>query len=202
MCWVRPRWCSKTDPNDARLWRSGFMSEDGLLPSRPGQALRASKEVVRSVNLEVHPSEVVGLLGPNGAGKDDDLQHDRRRRAPSNVGESLPRGPVRSRSLPMYRRARLGNYLPAPGTFDFSEVIGCGQHQRHSRDRRARSRGTARALARELLAELGLSEKADRRGRFAFRGGASPGRDHAGTGIESALHAPGRALRRASIRSP
>ena len=26
-------------------------------------------EVVRSIDLEVHPAEVVGLLGPNGAGK-------------------------------------------------------------------------------------------------------------------------------------
>ena len=27
------------------------------------------REVVRSVDLEVHPAQVVGLLGPNGAGK-------------------------------------------------------------------------------------------------------------------------------------
>ena len=43
------------------------MSEDGLLAADLVKRY-GKKEVVRAVNLEVHPSEVVGLLGPNGAG--------------------------------------------------------------------------------------------------------------------------------------
>jgi lipopolysaccharide export system ATP-binding protein len=69
------------------------------------------REVVRDLNLQVDPGEVVGLLGPNGAGKTTSFN--------MIVGGTRPtRGRVfvgeeELTELPMYQRARLGVvYLP------------------------------------------------------------------------------------------
>jgi ABC-type lipopolysaccharide export system ATPase subunit len=70
-----------------------------------------SKEVVRSVSLEVRPSEVVGLLGPNGAGKTTTFNMIAGSIRPT-VGQVFL-GEDEITELPMYRRARLGiTYLP------------------------------------------------------------------------------------------
>ncbi len=68
-------------------------------------------DVVRSVDLEVHPSEVVGLLGPNGAGKTTTFNMIAGGIRPSSGQVFL--GDAEITDLPMYRRARLGiTYLP------------------------------------------------------------------------------------------
>ena len=68
-------------------------------------------EVVHSIDLEVHPAEVVGLLGPNGAGKTTTFNMLAGGVRPS--GGNVFLGETEITDLPMYRRARLGiTYLP------------------------------------------------------------------------------------------
>ena len=68
-------------------------------------------EVVRTVDLEVHPAEVVGLLGPNGAGKTTTFNMLAGGIRPTSGNVYL--GESEITDLPMYRRARLGiTYLP------------------------------------------------------------------------------------------
>ena len=64
------------------------------------------REVVRAVDLEIHPSEVVGLLGPNGAGKTTTFYMIVGLLRPAQ-GEILLDGRDITRE-PVYRRARMG----------------------------------------------------------------------------------------------
>jgi lipopolysaccharide export system ATP-binding protein len=119
------------------------------------------RDVVSHVDVEVHPAQVVGLLGPNGAGKTTTFN--------MLVGGIRPSaGQVRLgdqdiTDLPMYRRARLGiTYLPQePSIFRKLSVADNVNAilETVEPDRRVR-----RARLRDLLAELGLTEKAGRRG--------------------------------------
>ena len=69
------------------------------------------KMVVRGIDLEVHPAEVVGLLGPNGAGKTTTFNMIAGAVRPTEGKVFL--GDQDITDLPMYRRARLGiTYLP------------------------------------------------------------------------------------------
>ncbi len=118
-------------------------------------------EVVRSVDLEVHPSEVVGRLGPNGAGKTTTFNMIAGGIRPSSGRVFL--GDAEITDLPMYRRARLGiTYLPQePSIFrklsvadNINAILETVEPKRAVRQERLR----------ELLAELGLTDKANRRG--------------------------------------
>jgi len=77
-------------------------------------ALRKSygkKEVVRGVNIDVNPTEIVGLLGPNGAGKTTSFYIIVGLVAATS-GEVFLDG-ENITHLPMYKRARKGiGYLP------------------------------------------------------------------------------------------
>jgi lipopolysaccharide export system ATP-binding protein len=117
--------------------------------------------VVRGVDLEVHPAEVVGLLGPNGAGKTTTFNMLAGGIRPSR-GQVLL-GELDITELPMYRRARLGiTYLPQEASIfrklsiadNVNAILETGEPKRSLR----------RERLRELLAELGLAEKANRRG--------------------------------------
>jgi lipopolysaccharide export system ATP-binding protein len=118
-------------------------------------------EVVRAVDLEVHPSEVVGLLGPNGAGKTTTFNMLAGGIRPSSgrvfFGESEITG------LPMYRRARLGiTYLPQePSIF---RKLSVADNVNAILETVEPNRTARRERLRELLAELGLAEKANRMG--------------------------------------
>ena len=69
------------------------------------------RRVVDTVNLEIHPGEVVGLLGPNGAGKTTTFYMIVGLIRPDG-GDILLNGENISHD-PMYKRARKGiNYLP------------------------------------------------------------------------------------------
>ncbi len=119
------------------------------------------RDVVRHVDLEVHPAEVVGLLGPNGAGKTTTFNMIAGGVKPSKGEVFL--GESEITSLPMYRRARLGiTYLPQEASIFRKLSVADNVNailETVEPDRIAR-----RERLRELLAELGLAEKANRRG--------------------------------------
>ena len=132
-------------------------------PTLAGQGLSkrfGDAEVVRGLDLEVRSGEVVGLLGPNGAGKTTTFN--------MMVGGILPSagrvflGDREITGLPMFQRARLGiTYLPQePSVFrrlsvadNVSAILETVEPEPSLR----------RERLRELLAELGLSDKAQQR---------------------------------------
>jgi len=117
--------------------------------------------VVRGVDLEVHPAEVVGLLGPNGAGKTTSFNMLAGGVRPSEGRVFL--GEAEITDLPMYRRARLGiTYLPQePSIF---RRLSVADNVNAILETVEPNRSLRRERLRELLAELGLAEKANRRG--------------------------------------
>ena len=119
------------------------------------------REVVRSVDVEVHPAQVVGLLGPNGAGKTTTFNMLAGGIRPTH-GQVLL-GDRDITELPMYRRARLGiTYLPQePSIF---RKLSVADNVNAILETVESDRTIRRERLRELLAELGLAEKAGRRG--------------------------------------
>ena len=118
-------------------------------------------EVVRHIDIEVHPTEVVGLLGPNGAGKTTTFNMIAGGIRPSSGSVYL--GATEITDLPMYRRARLGiTYLPQePSIF---RKLSVADNINAILETVEPNRAARRERLRELLAELGLAEKAHRRG--------------------------------------
>jgi lipopolysaccharide export system ATP-binding protein len=118
------------------------------------------REVVRSVDLQVSPGTVVGLLGPNGAGKTTTFNMVAGGVRPSSGKVFL--GDVEITELPMYRRARLGiTYLPQePSIF---RKLSVADNVNAILETVEPNRTVRRERLRELLAELGLAEKASRR---------------------------------------
>jgi lipopolysaccharide export system ATP-binding protein len=119
------------------------------------------KQAVRSVSIEVHPTEVVGLLGPNGAGKTTTFNMIAGSVRPTRGRVFL--GDREITDLPMYRRARLGiTYLPQePSIFRRLTVA---DNVNAILETIEKDRTRRRERLSELLAELGLTEKAGRRG--------------------------------------
>jgi lipopolysaccharide export system ATP-binding protein len=118
-------------------------------------------DAVRGIDLEVHPAEVVGLLGPNGAGKTTTFNMLAGGVRPTSGKVFL--GEAEITDLPMYRRARLGiTYLPQePSIF---RKLSVADNVNAILETVEPNRSTRRERLRELLAELGLTEKANRRG--------------------------------------
>ena len=119
------------------------------------------REVVQSVDIEVHPAQVVGLLGPNGAGKTTTFNMLAGGIRPTKGKVLL--GDRDITELPMYRRARLGiTYLPQePSIF---RKLSVADNVNAILETVEPDRTARRERLRELLAELGLAEKAGRRG--------------------------------------
>jgi lipopolysaccharide export system ATP-binding protein len=115
------------------------------------------RDVVRSVDLELKPTEVVGLLGPNGAGKTTTFNMVAGGVKPSSGEVFL--GETEITGLPMYRRARLGiTYLPQePSIF---RKLSVAENVNAILETVEPNRTVRRERLRELLAELGLTEKA------------------------------------------
>ncbi len=134
------------------------------MSSLGGTALTKSygdNEVVRSLDIEVHPAEVVGLLGPNGAGKTTTFNMLAGGIRPSSGSVSL--GEPEITDLPMYRRARLGiTYLPQEASI--FRKLSVADNVNAILETVEKDRSVRRERLRELLAELGLTEKANRRG--------------------------------------
>ena len=118
-------------------------------------------EVVRSLDIEVHPAEVVGLLGPNGAGKTTTFNMLAGGIRPSSGRVFL--GEAEITDLPMYRRARLGiTYLPQEASI--FRKLSVADNINAILETVEPDRSVRRERLRELLGELGLTEKANRRG--------------------------------------
>ncbi|MDR2663940.1 MAG: LPS export ABC transporter ATP-binding protein [Puniceicoccales bacterium] len=82
-----------------------------MLAVRALEKRYGKRVVVRSVDFDVHPGEIVGLLGPNGAGKSTTFQMLVGLVRPN--GGSIRLGGKEISRLPIYRRARAGlGYLP------------------------------------------------------------------------------------------
>ena len=119
------------------------------------------RDVVSKIDIEVHPGEVVGLLGPNGAGKTTTFSMMVGAIRPDAgrvylAGEEIT-------DLPMYRRARLGiTYLPQePSIFRKLSVADNVLAILETVEPDAAAR---RERLAELLAELGLADRAHQRG--------------------------------------
>jgi len=135
-----------------------------VVSSLTGMALTkryGQRDVVRSVDLELKPGEVVGLLGPNGAGKTTTFNMVAGGVKPSSGEVFL--GETKITGLPMYRRARLGiTYLPQePSIF---RKLSVAENINAILETVESNRTVRRERLRELLAELGLTEKADLKG--------------------------------------
>jgi lipopolysaccharide export system ATP-binding protein len=118
-------------------------------------------EVVRNVDVAVDPAQVVGLLGPNGAGKTTTFNMIAGGIRPSSGRVRL--GDRDITELPMYRRARLGiTYLPQEASIfrKLSVADNVGAILETVEPDRVRRRERLQAL----LQELGLTDKAGRRG--------------------------------------
>ncbi len=118
------------------------------------------RNVVDGLDLEVHPSEIVGLLGPNGAGKTTTFN--------IIVGGIRPTagrvilGDEDVTELPMFQRARLGVvYLPQePSVFrklSVADNVNAILETVESDSARRRER------LEQLLSELGIADKARQR---------------------------------------
>src|SRR3954468_15071662 len=92
------------------------MSSDGaLLEARGVSAGYHGQPVVRDLDLEVRPGEVVALLGPNGAGKSTTLRVLAGELAPLGGEVHWLGAPPRA---PLHRRARQGlAYVGERGVF-------------------------------------------------------------------------------------
>ncbi len=120
-----------------------------------------TREVVREVDLAVRPGEVVGLLGPNGAGKTTTFNLVAGGVKPTEGRVFL--GETDITGLPMYRRARLGiTYLPQEASI--FRRLSVADNVNAVLETVEPERTVRRERLRELLAELGLAEKANRRG--------------------------------------
>jgi len=119
------------------------------------------RDVVSHVDVSVHPAQVVGLLGPNGAGKTTTFNMLAGGIRPTDGQVKL--GDQDITELPMYRRARLGiTYLPQePSIF---RKLSVADNVNAILETVESDRSARRVRLRELLAELGLTEKAGRRG--------------------------------------
>ncbi|MEZ7978200.1 MAG: LPS export ABC transporter ATP-binding protein [Myxococcota bacterium] len=119
------------------------------------------KTAVQGIDLEVRSSEVVGLLGPNGAGKTTTFNMMAGSVRPTKGQVFLDDEDITE--LPMYRRARMGiTYLPQEASIfrklSVADNVGAILETVEPNRKRRKER-----LA-ELLTELGLTERASRKG--------------------------------------
>ncbi len=125
------------------------------------------REVVRHVNLQFAPGEVVGLLGPNGAGKTTTFNMMVGRLRPTSGSVFL--GETDITDMPMYLRARLGiTYLPQEASV--FRKLSVEDNLNAILETVEPDRATRKSVLDSLLNELGLAGKRRLRGE-ALSGG-------------------------------
>jgi iron complex transport system ATP-binding protein len=132
-----------------------------LLEARGISVSIGTKVLLRNVDLEVAPGEVVALVGPNGAGKSTLLR--------AATGVRPASGTVRIDGRPLddfgradlFRTVAVVQQLPeAPGTLTVGELTLLGRHPHLGLLRRESARD--REIAREAMARAGCLTYADR----------------------------------------
>jgi len=138
-----------------------------LLEVKNLRKVYSRREVVKGVNFEVNPGEIVGLLGQNGAGKTTTFRMTMGM-IPSDGGKILFKGEDIS-PLPMYQRARRGmGYLSQePSVFQRLTVE---QNVLAILETLHLTRAERRKRLGELLASLGLTPLAKSKA-FTLSGG-------------------------------
>lgn len=132
-----------------------------LLQGRELVKRYGSKTVVSKVSVDVGAGEVVGLLGPNGAGKTTTFGMIMGAVRPD--GGSVELGGEDITGLPMYRRARLGiTYLPQEASI--FRKLSVADNVMAILETVEADASVRRQRLNELLAELGLADKAGQRG--------------------------------------
>ena len=144
-----------------RVGKRGMTQSEETLVAERLVKHYGEKRAVQGVSLEVHASEVVGLLGPNGAGKTTTFNMIAGSVRPTEGRVYL--GSRELTNLPMYRRARLGlTYLPQePSIF---RKLSVADNVNAILETVEPDRAKRRERLAQLLAELGLTEKASSRG--------------------------------------
>jgi lipopolysaccharide export system ATP-binding protein len=123
--------------------------------------------VVRDVGLEIRQGEVVGLLGPNGAGKTTTFYMVVGLARPDTGTVTL--GDDDITAMPMYQRARQGiGYLPQEASI-FRKLT-TEENVLAILETRGLKAAEQRAMARELLVELGIQAMA-RQPAYTLSGG-------------------------------
>jgi lipopolysaccharide export system ATP-binding protein len=123
--------------------------------------------VVREVALEIRQGEVVGLLGPNGAGKTTTFYMVVGLARPDSGQVFL--GDEDITELPMYQRARAGiGYLPQEASV--FRKLSAEENVLAILETRGLPGSEQRALARQLLEELGIASMA-RQPAYTLSGG-------------------------------
>lgn len=132
-------------------------AEKRLLQTRGLKKVYDGRPVVRGVDINVRPGEIVGLLGPNGAGKTTTFYMIVGLVRPDG-GEVIFSGREMTR-LPMYQRARLGmGYLPQEESI--FRKLNVEQNLLAVMERLPLTRREKRERGRELMRRFGIEHLA------------------------------------------
>jgi len=125
------------------------------------------REVVRGIDLEVQPGEIVGVLGPNGAGKTTTFYMLAGLTTPSAGTVTLDQHDITR--LPLHRRALLGlSYLPQESSI--FRNLSVADNLRIVLEYTGLPRSEQERTAQHLLEELGILRLADQPASFLSGG--------------------------------
>jgi lipopolysaccharide export system ATP-binding protein len=133
---------------------------DPVLVARGLRVARGGKAILRGVDIDALPGEVVGVLGPSGAGKST-LFRALVGEAPTDEGTVLLDGRDVT-SEPLWRRARQGmGYVPqGPSVlWDLTVEDNLAAYARIAGVSRLSVRGASREAIRVAAARVGLEER-------------------------------------------